>query len=230
MTIFVSALNCQRSMEKLCEISSSTGNPQPFYMDMWVASLIRETDDQPLHGRGAPMILCHPKMGKPYHRTYISILKPSSPSCKPTEIYLGGPFQLVLAEQLAMPQQPLPFNEPQRSECDHQYESCSLMPTEPDGHEVRAGSLAFSPLAILGIHQNVGRVFLVKMQHFSEEGRDSWRFHINHGPLTGCYASLRPSYQTTGDSIHHVHKCTKSCFKKSLKVGEGNISGWWFGT
>jgi hypothetical protein len=107
--------------------------------------------------------------------------------------------QLVLAEQLGTSQPPLPFNERQRAECGRQYETCALMPTEPDGHELAAGSRL---------------------------------------TLTGCYASLRPSYQrrqqhAIGDGEiwkrkfcedyrrlviqNHFHKCTKSCFKKSLK-------------
>eukprot|EP00435_Cladocopium_sp_Y103_P001529 s6084_g1.t1 len=45
--------------------------------------------------------------------------------------------QLVLSEQLGTPQQPLPFSEKQRAECGRQYENCALMPTEPDGHELR---------------------------------------------------------------------------------------------
>ena len=44
--------------------------------------------------------------------------------------------QLVLAEQLGTSQPPLPFNERQRAECGRQYETCALMPTEPDGHEL----------------------------------------------------------------------------------------------
>ena len=108
--------------------------------------------------------------------------------------------QLVLAEQLGTSQPPLPFNERQRAECGRQYETCALMPTEPDGHELAAGSRL---------------------------------------TLTGCYASLRPSYQrrqqhAIGDGEiwkrkfcedyrrlviqNHFHKCTKSCFKKSLKA------------
>ena len=106
--------------------------------------------------------------------------------------------QLVLAEQLGMPQQPLPLNERQRSECGQQYQSAALLPTEPDGHE---------------LEESGGRT------------------------LTGCYVSLRPSYQrreeqALGDGEvwkrkfcedyrrlviqNHFHKCTKSCFKKSL--------------
>ena len=106
--------------------------------------------------------------------------------------------QLVLAEQLGTPQQPLPLNERQRSECGQQYQSAALLPTEPDGHE---------------LEESGGRT------------------------LTGCYVSLRPSYQrreeqALGDGEvwkrkfcedyrrlviqNHFHKCTKSCFKKSL--------------
>lgn len=78
------------------------------------------------------------------------------------------------------------------------YQSAALLPTEPDGHE---------------LEESGGRT------------------------LTGCYVSLRPSYQrreeqALGDGEvwkrkfcedyrrlviqNHFHKCTKSCFKKSL--------------
>ena len=106
--------------------------------------------------------------------------------------------QLVLAEQLGTPQQPLPLNERQRSECGQQYQSAALLPTEPDGHE---------------LEESGGRT------------------------LTGCDVSLRPSYQRREEQglddgevwkrkfcedyrrlviQNHFHKCTKSCFKKSL--------------
>ena len=86
------------------------------------------------------------------------------------------------------------------------YADCSVRPVEPDGHEVLAEERAL-------------------------QGQDGAM------TLTGCYASLRPRYQRRSEASdfpslewkrafysdyrrlviqNHFHKCTKSCFKRTL--------------
>lgn len=110
--------------------------------------------------------------------------------------------QLELAHQLGVQSEPLPFNESQRAACGKHYEDIAVGQVEPDGHEIR------------------------------------WRESGGGEPmnLTGCYASLRPGYQRRCRDLsfmefkkmlaadyrklmiqNHFHKCTKSCFKGSLK-------------
>ena len=110
--------------------------------------------------------------------------------------------QLEVARQLGVDSEPLPFNESQRSACGKHYEDIPVGQVEPDGHEIR----------------------------WRESGGSQ------EMKLTGSYASLRPRYQRRSSDLsfvdfkkmlvadyrrlmiqNHFHKCTKSCFKGSLK-------------
>ena len=108
--------------------------------------------------------------------------------------------QQALSQQLEQEVCPLPLSENQRAACGRQYSDVPLRSTEPDGHEA------------------------------ATESSTSLR-------LTGCFASLRPHYVRRSKAAafnaaswsgalcrdyrrlviqNHFHKCTKSCFKKTL--------------
>ena len=114
--------------------------------------------------------------------------------------------QLALGEQLETPQQPLPFNERQRAECGRQYDSCSLVPTEPDGHELRAaaeGSVAAGArVTLTGCYASLRPNYQRREQHALVEAVE-WKRKF-------CEDYRRLVIQ------NHFHKCTKSCFKKIL--------------
>ena len=113
--------------------------------------------------------------------------------------------QLVLSEQLGTPQQPLPFSEKQRAECGRQYENCSLMPTEPDGHELRqaeAGDMEVDARRTLtGCFASLRPCYQRREQHALEDS-EVWKKKF-------CEDYRRLVIQ------NHFHKCTKSCFKKN---------------
>lgn len=110
--------------------------------------------------------------------------------------------QLQFAEQVGVESVPLPLSEKQRVACGEHYADVPICAVEPDGNEVR------------------------------------WVANGGEGELTltGSYSSLRPLYQRRSEKLtmqefrkafvldyrrlviqNHFHKCTKSCFKASLK-------------
>ena len=126
----------------------------------------------------------------------------SSRSVKQAAERIRYDSQLEVARQLGVDSDPLPFNESQRSACGKHYDDIPVGQVEPDGHEI-----------------------LWRESGGSQEMK-----------LTGSYASLRPLYQRRSSELsfidfkkmlaadyrrlmvqNHLHKCTKSCFKGSLK-------------
>ena len=114
--------------------------------------------------------------------------------------------QMAFADTMGTPPVALPLSESQRLQAGQHYADCSVRPVEPDGHEVLAEERAL-------------------------QGQDGAM------TLTGCYASLRPRYQRRSEASdfpslewkrafysdyrrlviqNHFHKCTKSCFKRTL--------------
>ena len=118
--------------------------------------------------------------------------------------------QQVLQQQLAVSEDPLPFNERQRSECGRQYADCNLQPTEPDGHEVRAtvegDAAAGQKLSLTGCYASLRPEYQRRELRALGDG-DVWKKKF-------CEDYRRLVIQ------NHFHKCTKSCFKKQLGIEE----------
>ncbi|CAK9096081.1 Transketolase, partial [Durusdinium trenchii] len=108
--------------------------------------------------------------------------------------------QQALSQQLEQEVCPLPLSENQRAACGRQYSDVPLRSTEPDGHE--AATESSTPLRLTGCFASL-RPHYVRRSKAAAFNAASWS-----GALCRDYRRLVIQ--------NHFHKCTKSCFKKTL--------------